>query len=205
MRMTRQQALALGIPLPSEESGVRQRKDDRTRKFKELLREVREARCDVVITQDGKDALVRVVGATVPSLNAVLRYNMQGQFHAMNQAWHDLIGQATLAARSRRLTVGKEERVNIHVHGMRGRLLDPDNVCVKAIVDGCVRAGILPDDAPKYVGNVSASQAVDPLRMVYVELKVVSLPAAVWAPDPALLGMMPVLRQAERYCAGTHA
>ena len=36
--------------------------------------------------------------------------------------------------------------VYIHVHSIRKRLADPDGVSAKALIDGCVRAGILWDD-----------------------------------------------------------
>jgi len=49
-------------------------------------------------------------------------------------------------------------RVRIHIHSRRKRLCDSDGVSGKAVIDGVVHAGILADDSPKYVKEVSYSQ-----------------------------------------------
>ena len=46
----------------------------------------------------------------------------------------------------------------IHIHSIRKRLADPDGVSAKACIDGLVHAGLLQDDSPKYVKEVSYSQ-----------------------------------------------
>ncbi len=38
------------------------------------------------------------------------------------------------------------------------RLADYDNVWVKGILDGLVKAGLLPDDSPKYLGQTIVKQ-----------------------------------------------
>jgi hypothetical protein len=48
--------------------------------------------------------------------------------------------------------------VRIHVHSIRGRLADSDGISGKAAIDGLVKGGILADDSPKEVSNVSFSQ-----------------------------------------------
>ena len=56
----------------------------------------------------------------------------------------------------------KDERhdtpCHIHIHSVRKRLADADGVSGKAAIDGIVQAGILQDDSPEYVKEVSYSQ-----------------------------------------------
>lgn len=49
-------------------------------------------------------------------------------------------------------------RVNIHIHSKRKRLVDPDGISGKAIIDGLVKAGVLKNDSPEYVAEVTHSQ-----------------------------------------------
>lgn len=53
---------------------------------------------------------------------------------------------------------GQDPRVSIHVHSIRKRLTDADGISAKAAIDGLVLAGLLPDDSPKYVKQVTYSQ-----------------------------------------------
>lgn len=48
--------------------------------------------------------------------------------------------------------------VGIHIHSKRKRLTDADSISAKAAIDGLVHAGLLQDDSPKYVQEVSYSQ-----------------------------------------------
>ena len=48
--------------------------------------------------------------------------------------------------------------VSIHIHSSRKRLTDADSVSAKAAIDGLVHAGLLSDDSPAYVAEVSYSQ-----------------------------------------------
>jgi hypothetical protein len=48
--------------------------------------------------------------------------------------------------------------VSIHIHSKRKRLVDADAVSAKAAIDGLVHAGLLQDDSPEYVEEVSYSQ-----------------------------------------------
>lgn len=60
--------------------------------------------------------------------------------------------------------MGKEEgerldkRCRIHVHSRRTRLADADGVSAKAVIDGLVKAGLLANDSPECVKEVSYSQ-----------------------------------------------
>ena len=48
--------------------------------------------------------------------------------------------------------------VCIHVHSIRKRLADSDGISAKAAIDGLVDTGLLTDDSPKEVKQVSYSQ-----------------------------------------------
>ena len=56
----------------------------------------------------------------------------------------------------------KSKRLNtpvcIHIHSVRKRLADADGISGKAAIDGIVKAGLLPDDKPEFVQEVSYSQ-----------------------------------------------
>ena len=47
---------------------------------------------------------------------------------------------------------------HLHIHSRRKRLCDADGISAKAVIDGMVKAGVLPDDSPQYVQKVSYSQ-----------------------------------------------
>ena len=51
-------------------------------------------------------------------------------------------------------TEGLDSRVNILVISYRRRNHDPDGISAKAVIDGIVRRGILPDDSAKEVNEV---------------------------------------------------
>lgn len=43
------------------------------------------------------------------------------------------------------------QRVRISVHSVRKRLVDPDAISTKAVIDGIVAAGVLKDDSAKEI------------------------------------------------------
>lgn len=49
-------------------------------------------------------------------------------------------------------------RVDIHLHSVRKRLADPDGISGKAVIDQCVRSGLLHDDGQAQVRQVTFSQ-----------------------------------------------
>jgi len=49
-------------------------------------------------------------------------------------------------------------RCSIHIHSKRKRLTDADGVSAKAAIDGAVHGGLLQDDSPQFVQEVSYSQ-----------------------------------------------
>lgn len=50
---------------------------------------------------------------------------------------------------------GLDTRFNIKVISYRKRHHDPDNISVKAVLDGVVRAGILQDDSTKFIKKIT--------------------------------------------------
>jgi hypothetical protein len=51
-----------------------------------------------------------------------------------------------------------DSRVCIHIHSLRYRLADPDGLSAKAVIDGMVQSGLLPDDTSESVEKVTFSQ-----------------------------------------------
>lgn len=49
-------------------------------------------------------------------------------------------------------------KARIAVHSRRHRLCDADGISAKAAIDGLVHSGILKNDSPEFVENVSYSQ-----------------------------------------------
>jgi len=48
--------------------------------------------------------------------------------------------------------------VRVHFHSIRKRLADVDGISGKAVLDGIVIAGVLADDSPEFVKQVTHSQ-----------------------------------------------
>ena len=48
--------------------------------------------------------------------------------------------------------------VRVHFHSIRKRLADVDGISGKAVLDGIVIAGVLADDSPEFVKQVTYSQ-----------------------------------------------
>ena len=65
------------------------------------------------------------------------------------------IGNAPLEAKE---TAGFAAQVSVHVASYRTRLCDIDGISVKAILDGIVHRGILQDDSPRFVKEITVSQ-----------------------------------------------
>ena len=51
-----------------------------------------------------------------------------------------------------------EGRVTIRFHHWRRRLIDIDNLCCKPLIDAIVRCGLLPDDGPSYIQQITQTQ-----------------------------------------------
>jgi len=64
----------------------------------------------------------------------------------------------------------------IHIHSIRKRLCDADGISAKSAIDGLVHAGLLVDDSPSYVKEVSYSQEkgkkeITIIRLTYEQTK----------------------------------
>ena len=46
----------------------------------------------------------------------------------------------------------------IHIHSRRHQLTDADGISAKAVIDGLVHAGLLPDDSAKEISDLTFSQ-----------------------------------------------
>lgn len=61
--------------------------------------------------------------------------------------------------------------VRITVHHYRNRLIDYDNLCIKAVLDGIVRAGILADDTPEQIEEITHKQYKSKTEKTIVEIE----------------------------------
>lgn len=66
-----------------------------------------------------------------------------------------LVGDATLGAEG---LARIDTPVRIHVHSIRKSLADADGLSAKAVIDAIVLTGVLPDDSPEFVKEVTFSQ-----------------------------------------------
>lgn len=64
-------------------------------------------------------------------------------------------------------------RIVVRLTSFRVRLLDPDNLCPKALVDGLRYAGIIPDDRPQDIELAIAQQKVAHRREERTEIELV--------------------------------
>lgn len=101
-----------------------------------------------------------------------------GKRKALADRWHVAVWVALQAAG---LGGVRFERCRITVTALyadRRHLIDPDNLCAKVVIDGLVRAGLLPDDAPEHVEEVvlrvrviKPDEAPGPVPGVQVEVE----------------------------------
>ena len=66
---------------------------------------------------------------------------------------------------------GLDTPCSIHIHSIRKRLADSDGISGKAVIDGIVHAGLLPDDSAKYIKEVSFSQEKGKEEITIIEIK----------------------------------
>ena len=64
--------------------------------------------------------------------------------------------------------------VCIHIHSVRNRPTDADNVSAKAAIDGIVKAGILRDDNFEIVKSVTHSQSKGKTERTFITISEVS-------------------------------
>ena len=48
---------------------------------------------------------------------------------------------------------------DLYVHSHRKRLADIDGLSAKAVIDGCIKSGLLADDSPKHIKSITFSQS----------------------------------------------
>jgi Holliday junction resolvase RusA-like endonuclease len=65
---------------------------------------------------------------------------------------------------------GLDTRVAITVTSYRKRDHDPDGISVKAVLDGIVRSGLLPDDSTKYVKEVTFKSIISKEEKTVIEI-----------------------------------
>ena len=83
----------------------------------------------------------------------------------------DMESNPTDAALSADEASPRDPRVSIHVHSIRARLCDADGISAKAAIDGIVAAGLLKDDSPKHVKEVTFSQEKGKVEKTVITIK----------------------------------
>lgn len=67
-------------------------------------------------------------------------------------------------------TKGPDTRVNIRVTSYRKRKHDPDGISVKAVLDGLVRRGILPDDSTAEINEITFKSILSKEEKTIIEI-----------------------------------
>jgi len=63
-----------------------------------------------------------------------------------------------------------DTRLSLHVHSIRKRLCDSDGISAKAAIDGLVHAGILRNDSPEIIKEVTYSQEKGEIEETIIEI-----------------------------------
>ena len=82
----------------------------------------------------------------------------------------DLESPPSNASVAKEKAKGLDSRVAITVTSYRKRVHDPDGISVKAVLDGIVRAGLLPDDSTKYVKEVTFKSIISKEEKTVIEI-----------------------------------
>jgi len=145
LRLTPEQALKMGIPLVGMQPLGK--KKSKRQSIIDAIAEIRNSNVQMEYIKGGYR--VTITGVPIPSWNTVLRWNLKTEFCSYNKAWHKRIYEAALESGLHRER--RAEQFFITIKAYRKRLLDYDNICVKQVIDGCVRSGLVQDDSPKYI------------------------------------------------------
>ncbi len=151
LRLTLAEASKLGIGDPHTNYAPRVAK---RRSISEYLSDILNARVSMKSVGDGY--LVTIHDVPLPSWNTVLRWDIKREFYSYNKAWHTRLRQSALEA-----GLNRENRTDtffISIFSYRKRLIDYDNICVKQVIDGCVKSGLIVDDSPKYITGYCVRQ-----------------------------------------------
>ena len=90
------------------------------------------------------------------SRNAYNRPSGHWLLHSHKKAWEKAINDALMMVKANghfpTAFIGKcEEKRSVHIIAYRQRLIDPDNVSIKALMDALKRLGLIYDDSAKWV------------------------------------------------------
>jgi len=178
MRMSVEEALAMGIPSKDDPLVKSSRAKVRTRKsglaepakknkaessFESLMKDAANARYsfDMVSGADGfaVSGALFIDGFAAPSWNRIIRLEWWN-FNKLNKLIKNMIYEASLEARAEKrfFKFNPNVQIDMRCHVIRPSLTDLDNICVKPFVDGVVKCGGIEDDAPEFVKSYSATQ-----------------------------------------------
>lgn len=96
-----------------------------------------------------------ITGVSLPSWNEIMRMHHHGQ-HGVQQSW--MLSVISVIDPD---SAGFVNPVDICVTSYQaGRLIDPDNLYVKGVIDG-IKSRMFPDDSPKWVDSVKLRSRKD--------------------------------------------
>lgn len=96
-----------------------------------------------------------IPGASLPSWNEIMRMHHHAQ-HSVQQSWMWCVA-GIIDPDSPRF----DQPVTITVTSyQKGRLIDPDNLYAKGIIDG-IKSRMFPDDSPRWVDSVTLRSRKD--------------------------------------------
>ena len=91
------------------------------------------------------------IPATPPSWNTFYAGTHHWKRKKLADLWHGLI----LSALTGQSPKTGQVNITVTVNYPDRRRRDPDNICAKLLIDGLVKAGILPDDSDTEIGSVT--------------------------------------------------
>lgn len=169
MRLTPEQAAAMGLLPAGGKTAIQKKRKDRRSLIKDAVDAIHAAKVSIKKDECGYTFLI--VGEPVPSLNTVLRWDMQREFTTYNKAWCAVMRDAALEAGLHR---EKSQRLHkLYITAYRKRLLDYDNVCLKQIIDGCCKSGVIFDDDPRYISGVDTKQVKSKMDAILMRFEFV--------------------------------
>ena len=99
-----------------------------------------------------------IPGASLPSWNEIMRMHHFGQ-HSVHQSWVAVV-ISVIDPYSPRFDKPVEICITSY---QKGRLIDPDNIYAKGVIDG-IKTRMFPDDSPKWVDSVTLRSRKDKAR-----------------------------------------
>lgn len=153
--LEQQQQQRAGVDLPAtKRASTRQRTQFRT-----ILDSIKT--CDARCKADEQALELDFRGARLATLNQLLgRDGRDLRLYA--RAWHEALRRAICGQHP----LPRFNAAELNVLRIGPRVVDPDNIVAKALVDGVRREGILPEDTPEHVVRFGTQQELGEYRVI---------------------------------------